>query len=209
MHKTTLSAWCSSMQDSTTPTDELAIFALSKLYHRNSVAYTKSKTWSTIRTSAPKSEKEVYMQCELKFVLMGKNNFMQLIKKPSVSMPVIPFELMESVYESGYFVDMDQNKHEDTEPIPLDTPQTTTTTTDPESPKEQDETQQYCAIHGCNVMDENTNIPKSAEKGFHQNIKIVSFPKAAKVCATSKDSSLQDFNPLNDSEPNLEFDMTC
>ena len=36
----------------------------------------------------------------------------------------------------------------------------------------------------------------------------VSFPIAAKVCETSINSKLQDFNPLNETEPNLEFDMT-
>ena len=37
---------------------------------------------------------------------------------------------------------------------------------------------------------------------------MISFPISAKVCETTSKSSLQDFNPLNDSEPNLEFDMT-
>ena len=37
---------------------------------------------------------------------------------------------------------------------------------------------------------------------------MVNFPIAAKVCETMSKSSLQEFNPLNASEPNLEFDMT-
>ena len=36
---------------------------------------------------------------------------------------------------------------------------------------------------------------------------MVNFPIAAKACETTSNSSLQEFNPLNDSEPNLEFDM--
>ena len=36
---------------------------------------------------------------------------------------------------------------------------------------------------------------------------MVNFPIAAKVCETTSNSSLHEFNPLNDSEPNLEFDM--
>ena len=36
----------------------------------------------------------------------------------------------------------------------------------------------------------------------------VNFPIAAKVCETTSNSSLHEFYPLNDSEPNLEFDMT-
>ena len=85
--------------------DELAIFALSKLYQRHSVVYTKDKTWSIIGTSTPMSEKDVYQQCDLKFILMGKGHFVQLIKKPSISMPVLPLQPMESVYESGYYED--------------------------------------------------------------------------------------------------------
>ena len=37
---------------------------------------------------------------------------------------------------------------------------------------------------------------------------MINFPIAAKICETTNTSSLQDFNPLNDSEPNLEFDVT-
>ena len=91
MHKTTLSVWCNTMYGSTTPADELAIFALSKLYQCHSVVYTKSKTWSTTGTFTSMSEKDVYMQCGLKFVLMRRGNFVQLIKKPLFSMPVFPF----------------------------------------------------------------------------------------------------------------------
>ena len=74
LHKTTLSEWCHVMHCVTTPADKLAIFALSRLYRRHSVVYTKDKTWSTIGTSTPMSEKEVYQQCDLKFILMGKGH---------------------------------------------------------------------------------------------------------------------------------------
>ena len=36
----------------------------------------------------------------------------------------------------------------------------------------------------------------------------MTFTAAAKVCERPKSSRLHDFNPLGDSEPNLEFDMT-
>ena len=122
-------------------------------------------------------------------------------------MPVLPFELMESIYESSYFVDMSEDKNGDTQQTPLDIPQITNTTTEPEPPKEQYENRQHCAIHGCDVSDENTSISKSVEND-PINTEIVSFPVAAKVCETSNNSSLHEFNPLNDSEPNLEFDMS-
>ena len=94
------------MRTVTTPADELAIFALSRLYRRHSVVYTKDKTWSTIGTSTPMNEKDVYQQCDLKFILMGKGHYVQLIRKPLVSMPVVPLQPMESVYESGYYEDV-------------------------------------------------------------------------------------------------------
>ena len=46
------------------------------------------------------------------------------------------------------------------------------------------------------------------ENASIQEQEIVKFPVVAKVCETTSNSSLQEFNPLNDSEPNLEFDMT-
>ena len=41
--------------------------------------------------------------------------------------------------------------------------------------------------------------------GEKSNIKFLA---AAKMCETSANSSLQDFYPLEENEPNLEFDMT-
>ena len=106
------------------PANELAIFTLSKQYQHHSVVYTKTKTWSTIRTSTPMREKEVYMQCELKFVLMGRGSFVQLIKKPSLNMPVLPLQPMESVYESGYYVDTSTGEKAETQQSPSNPPQT-------------------------------------------------------------------------------------
>ena len=114
---------------------------------------------------------------------------------------------MESVYESGYYVDVGLNKQSDsssTLPNPFECakiPQKDATG-DPTN-----ENQQYCVVHGCDVMDENTCASKSEEVSVPEQ-ETVSFPIAAKVCETPGNSSLQDFNPLNGSEPNLEFDMT-
>ena len=205
LHKISLSEWCNNMRPISTPGNELAIFALSKLYQRHSVVYTKDKTWSTIGTSTPMSEKDVYQQCDLKFILMGKGHFVQLIRKPSVSMPVLPLQPMESVYESGYYedvtpVDKTMDKYiTPTTPL-IDLPSNT------DSPTTSSATAQYCAIHGCEVTQPQEKTP--SECPITPKEDNVSFPKAAKVCETSSNSTLQEFNPLNDSEPNLEFDMT-
>ena len=194
------------MHAATTPADELAILALSKLYNRYSVVYTKDKMWSTIGTSTPMNEKDVYQQCDLKFILMGKDHYVQLIKKPSVSMPVLPLQPMESVYESGYY--------EDVTPVENITDTNTIITQPPfgqpsqnnDVPATTPDTTQYCAVHGCEVMHTNNN--GQSENPTLSEEDTVNFPIAAKVCETTSNSSLHEFNPLNDSEPNLEFDMT-
>ena len=207
LRKTTLSDWCQVMRAVTTPADELAIFALSKLYNRHSVVYTKDKTWSTIGTSTPMNEKDVYQQCDLKFILMGKDHYVQLIKKPSVSMPILPLQPMESVYKSGYYetVALEENLTDtnivispppvEQHSLNIDAPSMTTP-----------DTIQNCAVHDCDVTHTNNN--EQSENPILPGQDTVHFPVAAKVCKTTSNSSLHEFNPLNDSEPNLEFDMT-
>ena len=206
LHKTTLSEWCHVMHCVTTPVDELAIFALFRLYRWHSVVYTKDKTWSTIGTSTPMSEKEVYQECDLKFILMGKDHYVQLIKKPSLTMPVLPLQPMENVYESSYY--------ENTTPVEniKDTTNVFTSLPVEPSPQRDEEiatttdSKQYCAVHGCEVLDTKNNVQSDNPTPSEQE--MINFPIAAKNCETTNMSSLQDFNPLNDSEPNLEFDVT-
>ena len=204
--KTTLSEWCNIMHAVTTPADELPIFALSRLYRRHSVVYTKDKTWNTIGTSTPMNEKDVYQQCDLKFILMGKGHYVQLIRKPSVSMPVVPLQPMESVYKSGYYEDVTPAENiTDTNVVPP-TPSIKQPSQKNDIPAMTPDNIQYCAVHGCEVM--NTKNDIQSENPTLPEQDMVNFPIAAKVCETTSKSSLQEFNPLNDSEPNLEFDMT-
>ena len=206
LHKIMLSEWCTNMHATSTPVDELAIFALSKLYSHHSVVYTKNKMWSTIGTSTPMNEKDVYDQCDLKFILMGKGHFVQLIKKLSLSMPVVNLQPMESVYESGYYKDISPEKQGDditTHPIQSEGNHTP----EKEEPNDFNLDKQYCAVHGCDMTDTSNNEP-TIENSTLQEPEIVNFPVVTKVCETASNSSLHEFNPLNDSEPNLEFDMT-
>ena len=108
--------------------------------------------WSTIGTSTPMNEKDVYQQCDLKFILMGKDHYVQLIKKPSVSMPILPLQPMESVYKSGYY--------EDVTPVENITDTNTIITLPPVGQPSQNndvpsttlDTTQYCAVHSSEVM---------------------------------------------------------
>ena len=120
-------------------------------------------------------------------------------------MPILPLQPMESVYESGYY--------EDVTPVENITNTNTTITPPPviqpsqnnDVPLTTPDTTQYCAIHGCEVT--LTNNKKQSEHPTLPEQDMVNFPTAAKVCETTIKSSLYAFNPLNDSEPNLEFDM--
>ena len=206
LRKTTLSEWCNVMRVVTTPADELAIFALSRLYRRHSVVYTKDKTWSTIGTSTPMNEKDVYHQCDLKFILMGKGHYVQLIRKPLVSMPVVPLQPMENVYESGYYEDVAPTENMTNTNVVPTTPSIEQSSQKDNTPATTPDNIQYCAVHGCEVT--NIKTDTKSDNPILPEQDMVNFPIAAKVCETTSTSSLQEFNPLNDSEPNLEFDMT-
>ena len=136
---------------------------------------------------------------------MGKGHYVQLIRKPSVSMPVVPLQPMENVYESGYYEDVTPAEN-------ITDKNSVSTTPSIEQPSQRDDTPattpdntQYCAVHGCEVT--NTKNDVQSENPTLPEQDMVNFPIAAKVCETTCNSSLQEFNPLNDSEPNLEFDM--
>ena len=103
MHKTMLTKWIDKMQDPRHPADELAVYALSRIYNQHSVIYTKTKTWSSLGTTRPLSEKELYDTCKVKFVNMGKGKLVELVSKPSSLMPVVKPTPMLSTYDSGYY----------------------------------------------------------------------------------------------------------
>ena len=120
-------------------------------------------------------------------------------------MPVLPLQPMESVYESGYYKDV----------TPVENITDTNTITSPPSVGQASQNNdvsattpdntQYCAVHGCKVMHTKNNGQSENPTLSEQD--TVNFPIAAKVCETMSNSSLHKFNQLNDSEPNLEFDM--
>ena len=104
MHKLTLSTWIGKIQNSKTPADELAVYALSQMYGKHSVIYTKIKTWTTVGTSQPLTERELYNMCDLKFVSMGKGRLVELICKPSSLMPVVQTQPLSREYIQGWIL---------------------------------------------------------------------------------------------------------
>ena len=137
---------------------------------------------------------------------MGKGNYVQLIRKLSVSMPVVPLQPMESVYESGYYENVTPAENITATNVEPTTPTIDQPSQEDDVPVITPDNIQYCAVHGCEVK--NTKNDTQSENPTLSEQDMVNFPIAAKVCETASTSSLQEFNPLNDSEPNLEFDMT-
>ena len=120
-------------------------------------------------------------------------------------MPVIPLQPMESVYESGYYEDVTPVENiTDTNTIPTSPSVEQPSQTNDVSAMTPDNIQ-YCAVHSCEVTHTKNDVQSENPTLPEQD--MVNFPIAAKVCETTSNSSLQEFNPLNDSEPNLEFDM--
>ena len=216
MHKKRLRQWMDDMRDQNTPADELAIFALSRLYKRHSVIYTKNCTWCTIKTSKPLSERDVYLSCDVRFVQMGPRNFVSLIKKPSSCMPVMQFEPLENIYEGGYY----NEKTEPSSSLPpngntlpdertpiceLESKEANSNCVD--TPEDQDNEQvEYCALHGCKISASDTIITSDDIDGTHTT--EINFPTAIAVCKPSDTSNLNVFNPLEESEPNLDLYMS-
>lgn len=232
MHKTTLSKWIDKMQDPRYPADELAVYALSRIYNQHSVIYTKTKTWSSLGTTRPLSEKELYDTCKIRFVNLGKGKLVELVPKPSSLMPVVNPTPLLSTYDSGYYetgqVNVPEIKEEPTDDYMYSNSQSVDKqTTDTEHVAESiaitpgpdhdgvkrvepahDHTTR-CPVHGC---DTTTNVPDEVRDTGRNSTMIqldpaptipLLFPSSLEVCDTGANSALNNFNPLVESEPNL------
>ena len=128
-------------------------------------------------------------------------------------MPVMQFEPLENIYEGGYYND----KTEPSPPLNANTPSDVgTPSCESESkemnktcvdiPEDQDNEQvEYCALHGCKISANDTIITNDDTDGTHTT--EINFPTAKAVCKPSSSSKLNVFNPLEESEPNLDLYM--
>ena len=78
----TLNEWCNAMDKPTTGADELAIFALSKIYQRHTVIFNSSKPWTTLEPNVEMLEEELYEHCQIHLVYTGKHQYATLHRKP-------------------------------------------------------------------------------------------------------------------------------
>ena len=74
--------WMEVMEKPTVAADELAIFALSKLYRKHTVIYNKAKPWSTLDPPYLMSETELHDNCQVHLVHVGRDSYGILRHKP-------------------------------------------------------------------------------------------------------------------------------
>ena len=85
-----LNEWCDVMGKQTTSVDELAIFALSKIYQRHTVISNASKPCSTLEPDGEMLEEELYEHCQILLVYMGQDQYATLHRKPFIEQAAPP-----------------------------------------------------------------------------------------------------------------------
>ena len=76
--------WMNVMSKPDTAADELAIFALSKMYSKHTVIYNKARPWTTLGPPYPMTETELHDNCQIHLVYVGKDSYGILRRKPFV-----------------------------------------------------------------------------------------------------------------------------
>ena len=124
------------------------------------------------------------------------------------------FEPLENIYEGGYYNDKSEpsppfnGKKLSNERTPireLESQETNNNCVD--TPEDQEnEKVEYCALHGCKISASDTIITSNDIDRMHTT--EINFPTAIAVCKPSNASKLNVFNPLEESEPNLDLYMS-
>ena len=76
--------WMNGMAKPDTAADELAIFALSKMYGKHTVIYNKARPWTTLDPPYPMTETELHDNCQIHLVYVGKDSYGILRRKPFI-----------------------------------------------------------------------------------------------------------------------------
>ena len=73
------------MAKQTTSADELAIFALSKIYQRHTVIFNASKPWSTLKPGGEMLEEQLFENCQYISPTWEKTSMQLCTGNPSLS----------------------------------------------------------------------------------------------------------------------------
>ena len=74
--------WMNVMSKPDIAANELAIFALSKMYSKHTVIYNKARPWSMLDPPYLMSETELHDNCQIHLVYVGKDSYGILRRKP-------------------------------------------------------------------------------------------------------------------------------
>ena len=98
-----LTAWMNAMRNPMIPGDQIALYALARMYNRHTLVYTKSSIWSTIASSTPMTCDEICNNCQIRLAYFVKGTYIELIKRPTTQNITTNFNYAENVYDSGYY----------------------------------------------------------------------------------------------------------
>ena len=82
---TNLCAWLNIMADEHTPSDELTLYVLARMYRRHAYVFTQMFWWTTLLYTVPVTEKELLAQCDVVLVYMRDGVFgkLEMIRGPA------------------------------------------------------------------------------------------------------------------------------
>ena len=86
VQKKNIDEWIAVMTLNTTPGDEIALFALCKVYFKHAAIVTKYSTWTSI-DRIDLDEDELLRTCDITLLYMGPGLFGQLVPKNNCSKP--------------------------------------------------------------------------------------------------------------------------
>ena len=91
MKQSSMETWLNIMKYEGIKGDEISIHALSRIYKRHVVVYTKSRPWTTVKLSDDITENMLSDICDIQLLYMGNSVFAELKQKPYSVTPARAF----------------------------------------------------------------------------------------------------------------------
>ena len=99
--KLTLAEWIKMMVDEDTPGDEIALYALSHMYNKHVIVYTKKYHWTTVVHRVDVPEEAVAGWCDIHLLFIKSYVFGEIkrIRKPGIP-PILPTQMAQAAKTS-------------------------------------------------------------------------------------------------------------
>ena len=104
--------WLTKMKKPRTPADELMLYALSILYRRHTIVYTKWQPWTTLKLELNNtlSTSEMHELCDTHLLFLGNNLYGELKRLSQTDTEPLPMKLSD--LHQSRFIDYEINTHE-------------------------------------------------------------------------------------------------